>query len=714
MDGLFLKSLEMSDSFGKTGPRPNSRPNDPPIMSGTATKVNDEESLVKLIISTWQTEYEIRKANEVEWDRCWRRIQNKYDWSRKQRWQNQKNFPAVLTFALNLLWEMTKGLNKAGEKWFETDSHEAEWQPLFNVVRDLILEMLENPEQPEAHVKRVFYDACFWALITGQQIVRVAPMLDGYMNTNSGEGAATLGDIAAASGLQSSIPSFGFGAPADPATGKPTLPADKDFFILWEAMNPRYFLFDTAGRRKRRYVIYTQTMTRGEFRKEAQVRGWRYVEETCSSSQSLDTEVNNRQKQPMEKNLVRVPGNRDQVVLHYIWGDLYDEHGDQRMDGEFAIVSQKKYLIQPPTENPYWHGRIPFAIGGALDLPGNPYAKSPVIVNLDGLEAKVDMTNQTLDYFMQVCNPPTEVDIGQLQHKPSQLANGLFPGKVLEVEKYAGNNGPAVARTGVPDMSPGVYQAYGNVRQDLAEYTGMAGAASQPQRRTRTSAKEATERMQAVMGTMEQIVTNIELDVLEPALRQTFLLILQFIPQPVWAAWIDKKIAEQKNSAHLTPPGPPAAPPMGQPSMTPPTPGQAPAPMVPPPPPTYENPELVKKLEWMKTLATPQQRFTELGAKFKFRVRIFTQALARREMLESLLQWAEITQGTPGAASRTKWHKWSEKVCECLEIDPDQMLWPNSGQTTEQPFPVNPDPRHVAPDLGAPFPPTDPPISGPM
>lgn len=678
----------LTDSFGRAGPGFDPIPNDPPVAG--ATQLETERAIVKAVLETYRHEYETRRPMELEWDRAWRRIQNRYDWSGKARWQSKKNFPAILILALQYVWEMTKSLEKASDKWFQAETSDAEWQPLLNVPRDMVRDSIQDTSSPEDSFLLIFYEMMFWGVITGQAFLRNTAEDGGFTDMTSRESSATVSEVMAAAGI-SAVPSFGFGTVGPTTTPEDPSLAKKGFRIRVEALNPRYCVLDTAGRRKKRYFIHTQTMTRGEFRREGEARGWQYIDEICKMDVHFQAEMDEKTRRQWEANLVKSAARKDQIVLHHCYGEFYDTNGNWVVDEpSYFIIANRRYMTQAVAPLPYWHKMIPVVTGGTLMIPGNPYSKSLLGINLDAQELKVDINNQFADYLNQSINPPTEVDVDQINNvRPNQLAGGMFPGKLLEVQKQGGNMNPAVARSGMPDISSGVWQGWGYLKQEIQEYTGMGGSAAMPKTRNRISMKEATDRAVASAGIIEQICHNIERTVLEPAVHQWWWIILQKMPQEEWAAHIDKHIASLKNRTLTTPPGagPPQPNVVTPPMQAPPQPGQPPAPPMqqaisPPPPPEYENPGLVEKLKVMRDLA-PAERFTQFGSKIRFKVKIYTALESKRALFESLMQMIEIGQGTPQLASRFKWHVIGEELFQCNELDPERYLWPNAGESAD-------------------------------
>lgn len=708
-----MSASPLSDSGNDTY---NLHPNDPPILSGGTFDNPSEEMIIKATIETYQHEYEIRKPHETLWDRVWRRVQNRYDFTRKSRWQSQKSLPAITILAFKLAWELTKALEMAGDNWFEVETGEPDWQPLLDVPRDLVREFMNSTgSDPENNFLNVFFQAIFFGIITGQVYIRVTAEDDGYIDMTEEPGMASPANISQENDFFTSLPNFGFGAIGSngPSPEIPSLPDKTGFRIRFDAMNPRFMFKDTASRRRPRYLIHQQSMTRGEYREEAEARGWRYTEEVCKSQMGTgsNTLYSERNKDTVEKDLAKDPKRLDTTYLTHYYGNLYDGLGNQLVKDSYFIMANNMFIVWGPEPLPYWHKQIPITAGSTLKLPGVPYSKSILELNVEGQEASVEIMNMLFDYLNQAINPPTEVDVDQLNAvRPNQLNTGIFPGKVLEVQK--GNNpGPAVARSAMPDVSSGVWQGLGFLKQALTEFTGMADTGAMPRTRNRISAKEFSERAAASNGINQSVSKNLERDVLEPVLWQAYMLGLQKWPQEMWEAFIDRKRSALKNRTRTIPPGaappnpapdrlapentPPPAVAGNRPKATPQPPPQTPqTPQVEqpggPPAPESENPALDARLQEMRSWG-PEKRFLELGTKFKFRVKVYTALESRREKLEQLSQFVQMAEAMPALASRAKWHEIAEDMARALELDPERYLWPNSGETADAMAPVSKD-----------------------
>ena len=108
-----------------------------------------------------------------------------------------------------------------------------------------------------------------------------------------------------------------------------------------------------------------------------------------------------------------------------------------------------------------------------------------------------------------------------------------------------------------------------------------------------------------------------------------------------------------------------------------------------------------------------RERFVKLGSQFRFRVKIFTALESRREDIERYAELTQMSEATPMMAARIKWHSVAEKIVRALDMDPEQVLWPNAGATAEamqQPSKDLMAPRPV--QLTGPTPPSMPPPSG--
>lgn len=619
----------------------------------SASDPETEKKIVDAIMETHRHEKSVRSPHDSVWDRIWERVNNRWDFSRKQKWQSQRGLPEMLTAALRLTWEITKPLEEAGANWFRIESDDTVYGTLAEDM-SLLMRTYLHPgddtgfEEEAGDFHTAFYSTVMGGLIMENCAMLVVPEEDGFTDLNPSpdqpEEEADPGDPPL-------VPQFGFGSmnPAPPPAPMPMLPAKRGFRLRFEAFNPRYVWKDSSGRK--RYVQWTQTMTADEFRIEAEKRGWSNVEEAIKTAAAVQERLRDDAR---DKNQGSGEGRRDNIILTHHFGLLFDSNGKFVVDEKqnYYILANEEILVWGPDPNPLWHRRIPMVIAGLVKLPFTTYNTSFLGIALDPVEQFVETLNSLTDYMNQAVNPVTVVDEELLsQRRGNQISGGLWPGKVLYAEKR-GQNLPVLAREGVPDPGSGVWNMLGFYEKLKTGYLGIGDTGAAPRTRNRISAQEFSERNAMAAGILRQVFKNLRRGLLQPALRLAYLTILQKCPDDKWKQFWQSRIDVLQKGADQ------AAP-------------QGDAPLI----------QLYQEvMAW-----APAQRFTKLGNAFSFTVKVYDAVENKREKLEKLNMLASGAKQVPVLGSRIKWHKVAEDWCESLDLLGSEYLWPNEGATAEQP-----------------------------
>lgn len=644
LDGLNLLSL----SPGAMG-----------VVDPSLAKAGDVESqkkIVDAIMETHQHEKSVRNPHDSIWDRVWERVNNRWDFSRKQKWQSQRGLPEMLTSALRLTWEITKPLEEAGSNWFRIESDDSTYGILAEDV-SLLLKSYLHPgddsgyEEEAGDFHTAFYSTVMGGLIMENCCLLVVPEEDGYADMQPSPEAAPTEEGGSPADVPL-IPQFGFGSmnPAPPPEPMPVLQEKRGFRLRFEAFNPRYVWKDSTGRK--RYVQWTQTMTADEFRLEAEQRGWMNVEEAIQSAAPVQERLRDESR---DKNQGSGEGRRDTIILTHHLGMLFDTNGRFVVDKEqnYYILANEEILVWGPDPNPLWHRRIPMVIAGLVKLPFTTYNTSFLGIALDPIEQFVETMNSATDYMQQALNPPTVIDEEQLSpRRGNQFAGGIFPGKMIYAEK-GGKAFPVVSREATPDPGSGVWNMIGLYEKYKTAYVGIGDTGSAPRTRNRISAQEFSERQAMSAGILRQVFKNLRRGLLQPALRLAYLTVLQKCPDAKWKEFWESRLAIlQKGGDQAAPQG--------------------------------DNPMVSLYQQVMNW--TPAERFTKLGKAFSFSVQVYDAIENKREKLEKLNMLATGAQSVPVLGSRIKWHKVAEDWCEALDLDRSQYLWPNAGNTAESPI----------------------------
>lgn len=640
------RTFEMTLPTGLTDPGDPAgkfKPNDGPLKPGSSVEDNDAR-IVKRIRETYLYERKVRQPHQLLWDKAIDRVNNHNPlYAQKQSYQSKRMLPVAPMIAFTYAWELQKQIELAQKKWFECQAVNQSWKPIQDIMRDLMMSFLHQGGAKVTDEFSTFvFDSVFMAICCQNMSALVLPENEGYADT----GSTDMQDAIAEGESDPTVPDFGFGAPDPTATSKETAPTPPNwakFGISLSAMHPRYVYLDSSNSKRGTYKLWTCDMKPGQFRKEAEVSGWINVDEVIAAKSQLPGVEIDRGRMARDKNETPEAVRLDTVNLIHFFGTLYDDDGEMLFENKYCIISGEN-MVFGPVDNPFWHGQIPIVSCGLLRKPFTTYHESPLTLNLDPIDSRVEVMNALLDYLNWAINPVTEVDWDQLhQQRGNQLNRGIYPGMLLHLQKGQ-KNFPALNRMAMQQVGSDVWQALGMLKQEWQEYLGMSGSAAMPRTRNRITATEAKERMAQAAGIVEQIFRNFQHNYLEPVLYQVYLLILQKIPMQMWTDFLDEKIAEYK-----------------------------------------DQPEILQVLNSMKGW-NAKKRFETLGSVFRFRVVVYSASESSREMLEKLGMLAEAAAGMPGLAQRIKWNTVGEEYARALQLDPVRFLHPDEGSTAEQPY----------------------------
>lgn len=660
-----------------------------------------DSQLVSSLKRIWRYESQIRTPIEGQWERSLNRFNNFWDFSRKREWQSKRVIPTYMRLCYTIAWELAKPVLLSTGPLFKATTDSSPWRDVFMVAERLVDRRLKsNGENPAGDFFKVWYQCMLSCVLTGNCYMLVLPENEGYVNFNAGatdeevfgfdEGSENMSsedDELAALDMElpdlsgDSLPDF------EEEDDLPTVDeAFKEYRIRFEALNPRDVFVDTGSYPRPKYTMWRQRLTPWEFRNMARIHGWQNVEQVIADKSASTVDSHQAMaNESREKGQSNNPENQQKFIelCHFI-GTLLDVKGEAIFENQYCSWAGNN-VVQPPVDLGLWHGKLPIVHSGMLQRSFGAYHHSLAMANLDTQEARVEMLNSLLDYLHRVVNPVTEIDHDLLH--PSfgvQWKSGLVPGGLIH-KAGRGSNAPVISLAQTPEMPNGLWQGLGTIKQELMETTGTSEIGSMPRTRNRISADEAAERQAMSGGIWQQTILNIESDMLNRALYLVYCTELQCCPDDQWKSLIQACIDELQ-----LPPTPEA-------------PGEAQAPV-------QSNEQTLKKLLKMKSW-NAQTRWKKMAAAFRFESKVFSSIESRRRSLEKLTMLNDAAATNPVFMSRVRWHRYAEEFTAALEIEPEEMLWPDSGQTQEQPQQAS---AFQASPNGAPAPvnPVVPPVPG--
>lgn len=625
----------------------------------------DDQSLIGALEKLYKYELDVRRPRQLNWDRTWARFWNQWDFKNKRPWQSKKGLPHITIMALKFAWELIKPIILAGDKFFEVTTQFDPYKDIMNVPRNMVMHFLDLKGENRANSNFItaLYDSYVGMILNDMGHMMVMPENEGMVNWSpdsdpfaDGPDEETIPEIE-----DLTIPDIGeFGLAPDSGSGgeEDVLSVDdvsNEFRIRFEAINPRMVLVDSTSGSEQHYKIYCQSLTPWQFRKMANAYGWENVEEvikTATSSDSGTDRANSKARDHREKRQGGIHNKYKCIEVVHIMGSPPDQNGELLFENKYCVWAGS-HIVQKPIDLGLWHKRIPIVSAAMVKVPWAPYGMSLCNLNLDSQEARVELFNGLLDYLQQVINPPTEIDHNQLHpaYGTGQVSKGVYPGMTVQVMKQ-GSNIPAISRSMMQGIEPGVWQGLGWMKQEAAESTGLADTGAMPRTRNRISAKEFQERQAASSGLWQQIAYILEKMYVEPALEQAYMVALQCCTQEQWKSFVQMEIDQAQGNE-----------------------------------PVVEK--FKKMLNW-----GPKERWNKMAPAFRFRVKVYSAVDSRRENLEKVSTITEMAERIPGFAARVRWHKVGEMAMMAVEEDPAEMLWPDKGATAEQPM------MGAAPDEG--------------
>lgn len=220
------------------------------------------------------------------------------------------------------------------------------------------------------------------------------------------------------------------------------------------------------------------------------------------------------------------PSFRKKVVIDEFWGTLLNEDGSVAHARCWCVVANEKYLLKKPSDYPFWHGEDPFVSAPLIRVPGSVWHKA-VYDNAASLNIALnEMYNLMFDGAMAAVWGIRQLHVDWLED-PAQVADGIPPGTTLVL----GSGVPpqakaleAVFTTTVPQDSLAIFNLT-NQEFLASAMTNDTRLGAVPQKQVK--ATELIQAQQSSSLTFDSIISDIENEVIERALRKVWLTLLQ-------------------------------------------------------------------------------------------------------------------------------------------------------------------------------------------
>jgi len=239
-------------------------------------------------------------------------------------------------------------------------------------------------------------------------------------------------------------------------------------------------------------------------------------------------EYDKRKPQTKGQDNAPKPSFRRTIVIAECWGTLLDEDGYAVCENVVCATANDKYVIRKPEANPFWHGESPFVVAPLLRVPQSVWHKALYDAATDLNIALNEMFNLMLDGGMASVWGIKQVRANYLED-PRQISDGIPQGISLIVNESL-PQGEKVVETVSQGSNPqdamAIFEML-NREFTQAALTNDIKLGSLPPRQVKATEVTSADQSQAV--TLDSIAADMENDVMEPALRKSWLTILQHI-----------------------------------------------------------------------------------------------------------------------------------------------------------------------------------------
>lgn len=600
--------------------------------------------IVEACVATRREEERERLPTRVAADTTWDRYHGRYDFSAKEGWQSKKVSPKLAISVERLVATLAR-IRETSSEWFTVEAIEERAGVYYNLVKRLMQFYLEHDE---VNFDRIFRWALKCGLLYQMAYVLVVGESDGHMDIEPA-GMGQFGEFSTPQAeetynVMSSLASGGTG----PVMGPATLPSKYLWKPRLEVLNPDYVYLDSSGRD--RYIIWEVRYTKGEAKREGELRGWdlvaleRALKSPISTDDTTDTLAGFHEARDAAKQ-DKVPDYKaySKVKLTNYFGDLFDPNtGELLLENQYFIVANDKELVYGPVPNPFWDGYKPIVAAPIIEVPFAAYGKSPIVWNLDMFDLWNEYLNLLVDYMQSVLLGMKEIDIDLLEDEDDLLRDGIYPGKMIRTSKGGQPNLSAILNVPFSDVPQGFWQHLQILQKELSDNVLLSDTiGGAPRTRGRITALEFNRRAADAGAMIDYVFRTLEDNLLAPIIRLLFYRILQFMPQNMWADWVET----HKNEIM------PLDPNYAQ----------------------YFNQIFEQIKMW-----SPEERFRQLGGYFKFKVRVFS-ALADRQMeIEKGTLMLQTVAQIPVAAQYVKWPVLLRYIIRAYGWDPEEILSPEA------------------------------------
>lgn len=239
------------------------------------------------------------------------------------------------------------------------------------------------------------------------------------------------------------------------------------------------------------------------------------------------------------------PSFRKKVMIDEFWGTLLDNEGEVVHKNCVCAIANEKYLIRKPEPNPWWHQESPFVVAPLIRVPFSVWHKSLFDEAVDLNLALNEIFNLMIDGGIAAVWGIKQLRAEDLED-PSQVENGIKQGMTLVVKQTLPHNAKVLENVTEGEVPAEAMQMFEAINSEFttAAMTNELKMGSMPPRAV--LATEVLESSQSQNMMLDGVISGLEQNVMQRALRLSFLNILQMadkVPEKAWADATDRIIS---------------------------------------------------------------------------------------------------------------------------------------------------------------------------
>lgn len=228
-----------------------------------------------------------------------------------------------------------------------------------------------------------------------------------------------------------------------------------------------------------------------------------------------------RQKEELSGHGAMIVSGRKPVVLDEYIATVVDESGNLLADKALMVVANNKHLIRGPEKNPFWHGQDWLTFAPLIPVPLSVYGRSYMEDFGSVAKTFTELTNLLLD-AVHISSMKAFVVVPSMLANPSQLADGITPGKLFHLEDGF-NAEQFLAEVDLGSLSPDSLKMWQSMKSELAEAAKLNEIGiGQFAPNSRTSATEVMETQQSGSALIRSVAQTVETRWLDQVLDLTW------------------------------------------------------------------------------------------------------------------------------------------------------------------------------------------------